>query len=118
MYKPLQNNISCPNLERKKPSVKSLLQIIYKPPRGLYLETALQYKKQSKNGKFPSNCKASPIDFETQISLHREAPPNIRRSKRAFEKYKPRGLFTEFYRCLILVRASFFIVFDPCTVAI
>ena len=33
---------------------------------------ALKYKvKQSKNGKFPSNYKASPIDFETQISLCR-----------------------------------------------
>ena len=42
----------------------------------------------------------------------------IRPSKRAFEKYKPQGLFSEFYRCLILVRASFFIVFDPCTVVI
>ena len=30
----------------------------------------LKYKvKQSKNGKFTSNYKASPIDFETQISL-------------------------------------------------
>ena len=33
---------------------------------------ALKYKvKQSKNGKFTSNYKASPIDFETQISLRR-----------------------------------------------
>ena len=38
----------------------------YKPPGGLYLEIALKYKvKQSKNGKFPSNYKASTIDFET-----------------------------------------------------
>ena len=37
----------------------------YKAPRGLYLEIALKCKvKQSKNGKFPSNYKASPIDFE------------------------------------------------------
>ena len=42
------------------------------PPRGLYLEIALKYKvKQSKNGKLPSNYKASAIDFETQISVHR-----------------------------------------------
>ena len=46
--------------------------------------------------------KASPIDFEMQISLHRLAPPNISPSKnkplkRAFEKYKPQGLFLEFY---------------------
>ena len=44
----------------------------YKPLGGLYLEIALKYKvKQSKNGKFPSNFKAIPIDFKTQISLHR-----------------------------------------------
>ena len=42
------------------------------PGGGLYLEIALKYKvKQSKNGKFTSNYKASPIDFETQISLCR-----------------------------------------------
>ena len=42
------------------------------PPGGLYSEIALKCKvKQSKNCKFPSNCKASPIDFETQISLRR-----------------------------------------------
>ena len=41
------------------------------PPGGLYLEIALKYKvKQGKNGKFPSIIyKASPIDFETQISF-------------------------------------------------
>ena len=44
----------------------------YKPFGGLYLEIALKYKvKQNKNGKFTSNYKASPIDFETQISLRR-----------------------------------------------
>ena len=33
---------------------------------------APKYKvKQSKNGKFTSNYKASPIDFETQNSLRR-----------------------------------------------
>ena len=33
---------------------------------------ALKYKvKQTKKGKFTSNCKASPIDFETQISPRR-----------------------------------------------
>ena len=75
----------------------------YKPTGGLYLEIALKYKvKQSKDGKFPTNYKASPIDFEKQISFQRLAPPNISPSKksptkRAFEKYKPRGLFSEFY---------------------
>ena len=38
----------------------------YKPPGGLYLENCPQIQsKQSKNGKFSSNFKASPIDFET-----------------------------------------------------
>ena len=39
-------------------------------PSGLYLEIALKYKvKQSKDGRFPSNYKASLIDFETQIQF-------------------------------------------------
>ena len=43
---------------------------------------ALKYKvKQSKNGKFTSNYKASPIGFETQIFLRRKAPPKISPSK-------------------------------------
>ena len=42
----------------------------YKPPRGLYLENCPQKNvKQRKNGKFTSNCKASPFKFEMQISL-------------------------------------------------
>ena len=58
MYKPLQTrNTKNPPLNR--PSQ-------YKSPGGLYLEIALTYKvKQSKTGKFPSNYKAIPIDFET-----------------------------------------------------
>ena len=52
----------------KKPPLKGPSK--YNLPGGLYLEIALKYKvKQSKNGKFPSNYKASLIDFETQISL-------------------------------------------------
>ena len=31
------------------------------------------------------------------IELRIQAPPKISLSKRAFEKYKPRGLFSEFY---------------------
>ena len=39
---------------------------------GLYLEIALKYKvKRGKNGKFPCNYKASPVHFETRISLRR-----------------------------------------------
>ena len=55
----------------------------YKPTGGLYLEIALKYKvKQSKDGEFPTNYKASPIDFEKQISFQRLAPPNISPSKK------------------------------------
>ena len=44
----------------------------YKPLGACTWKTALKYKvKQSKNGKFTSNYKVSPIDFETQISLPR-----------------------------------------------
>ena len=48
-------------------------------PRGTCTwKIVLKFKvKQSKNGKFTSNYKASPIDFETQISLRRQAPPNV-----------------------------------------
>ena len=43
-----------------------------KSPGACTWKIALKYKvKQSKNGKFTSNNKASPIDFEMQISLHR-----------------------------------------------
>ena len=68
------------------------------PPGGACTwKIAHKYKlKQSKNGTFTSNYKASPIDFETQISFRRQAAPNISPSKRAFKKYKPRGLFSEF----------------------
>ena len=42
----------------------------YNPPGACTWKIALKYKvKQSKNDKFTSNYKASPIDFETQISL-------------------------------------------------
>ena len=46
------------------------------PPGELYSEISLKYKvKPSRNGKFPSIYKASPIDFETQISLRKSATP-------------------------------------------
>ena len=44
----------------------------HKPPGDLNSEIVLKYEaKQSKNGKFTSNYKASPTDFETQDSLRR-----------------------------------------------
>ena len=69
MYKLLQ--IQAPQTRKaKNPPLNRPFK--YKLPGGLYLEIALKYKvKQSKNGKFSSNYKASPIDFETQISLRR-----------------------------------------------
>ena len=67
MYKPLQ--IQAPQTcNTKNPPLNCPSK--YKPPGGLYLEIALKYKvKQSKNGKFPSNYKASTIDFETHASF-------------------------------------------------
>ena len=64
MYKPLQ--IQAPQTgNAKNPPLNRPSK--YKPP-----EITLKYKvKQSKNGKFTSNYKASPIEFETQISLRR-----------------------------------------------
>ena len=49
-----------------------------------------------KSGKYPSKNKASPIDFETQISLRTYAPPKRSPSKKAFEKYKPGAYFRNF----------------------
>ena len=67
MYKPLQ--ILAPQTPNAKyPPLNHPSK--YKRPWGLYLEISLKSKvNQSKNGKFPSNYKASPSDFETQISL-------------------------------------------------
>ena len=42
-----------------------------------------------------------PPTTKTQISLHSLAAPNISPPKRAFEKYKPRGLFLEFYGSIL-----------------
>ena len=49
------------------------------PPGGassLKLPSNTKYKTE-KNGKFPSKNKASPIEFEMQISLRTQAPPKI-----------------------------------------
>ena len=79
MYKPLQ--IQAPQtVNARNPPLNCPSN--YKPPGTCTWKIALKYKvKRSKNGTFPSNYKASPIDFETQISLHREASPNINPSK-------------------------------------
>ena len=71
MYKPLQ--IYAPQTgNAKNPPLSSPSKYKPPPPGGLYLEIVLKYKvKQSKDGKFTSNHKASPIDFETQTSLRR-----------------------------------------------
>ena len=67
MYKPLQ--IKAPQTRNaKNPPLNRPSK--YKPPGACAWNIALKYKvKQSKNGKFTLNYKASPIDFETQISL-------------------------------------------------
>ena len=41
-----------------------------------------------------------------QISLRRQAPPKKSPLKRAFEKYKPRGLFSEFYGILLFGKVN------------
>ena len=74
MYKPLQIQVpqtgNAKNPPLNRPSKKK------SPPRACTWKIALKCKvKQRKNGKFPSNYKASPIDFETQISLlHKPRP--------------------------------------------
>ena len=70
MYKPLQTQAPQPsNANLKNPPLNRPSK--YKPAGGLYLEYFKYKVKQSKDGKFTSNYKASPINFETQISLHR-----------------------------------------------
>ena len=66
-------------------------------PGGLYLEFALEYKeKQNKNGKFP-------FDYKLALRFYKaNFPPYISPSKKAFEKYKPGGLFPKFYGNLFL----------------
>ena len=70
MYKPLQIYTPYP-VTQKNPSLNRPSK--YKqPPVACTWKISLKYKvKQSKNGKFTSNYTASPIDFETQISLRR-----------------------------------------------
>ena len=69
MYKPLQ--IYAPQIGNAKNPPLNLPPNI-SPPRTCTWKIALKYKvKQSKNGTFNSNYKASPIDFETQISVRR-----------------------------------------------
>ena len=68
MYKPLQ--IEAPQTgNAKNPLLNRPSK--YKPPGACTWKIALKYKVKSKNGKFTSNYKASPINFETQISLRR-----------------------------------------------
>ena len=69
MFKPLQ--IKAPKLvTQKNPPLNRPSK--YKSPGACPGKLPLNTKaKQSKNGKFPSNYKAIPIDFETQISLRR-----------------------------------------------
>ena len=69
MYKP-PANITPQTGNVKNPPLNCLSK--YKLLGACNWKIALKYKvKQSKNGKFTSNYKASPIDFETQFSLRR-----------------------------------------------
>ena len=64
--------------------------------------------------KFPSKYKPKPIlkrKFPSVYkALRKKAPPKICPSKRAFEKYKPWGLFSEFYGNVIMVICHAFIL--------
>ena len=69
MYRPLQIYATQTG-HKKNPPLNRPSK--YKPPGACSWKIALKYKvKQSKNGKFSSNYKASPIDFETLIFLRR-----------------------------------------------
>ena len=79
MYKPLQilapQNRHAKNLPLNRPSE-------YKPPGGLFLEFALEYKvKQSKNGKFPSNYKLAQSILKRKFASVHKPLPNISTSK-------------------------------------
>ena len=69
----------------------------YKSPGACTWKIALKYKvKQSINDKFTSNYMASSIDFETQISLRREAPPKISPQKGPLKNISPGAYFRNF----------------------
>ena len=71
MYKPLQIYPPPPQAGNAKNRPLNLPSK-YMPPGVCTWKIALKYKiKQSKNGKFSSNYKASSVDFETQISFRR-----------------------------------------------
>ena len=64
----------------------------------MYLGFALEYKiKQSKIGKFPSHYKLAQSILKRKFPSVLKPLQNKTLKKRAFEKYKPRGLFSEFY---------------------
>ena len=63
MYKPLQIKAPLTGIVNNPPFNRPSK---YKPLGTCTWKIALKYKeKQSKKGQFTSNCKASPIDFET-----------------------------------------------------
>ena len=68
-----QGKIKYRKIPKISPSMYKPLQIkIISPLGSCTWKIALKYNvKQNKNGKFTSNYKASPIDFEMQISLRR-----------------------------------------------
>ena len=71
----LQQNSENKPLQTRNAKKKNPLKLFASPKissRGLVLGNCPQIQsKTKKNGKFPSNNKASPIIFETQISFHR-----------------------------------------------
>ena len=61
--------------------------------------------KQSKNGQFPSNYKASPIDFETQISLQKQAP-----QKGPLKNISPGAYIFQILRNITILRWNFTVI--------
>ena len=115
MYKPLQNNISPQTRNAKNPPLNHPSK--YKPPPGACTWKLLSNIKSNKAKmvKFTSNYTASPINFETQISLCRQAPPKISPSKKGLWKISAPGLFSEFYGSLVRIwNNSMWAVFTAC----
>ena len=72
MYKPLQIQVPQTGNTKNPPLNRPSKYTPPPPPGACTWKISLKYEvKQSKNGKFPSNYKASLIDFETQDSLRR-----------------------------------------------
>ena len=84
------------------------------------MEIALKYKAQQRKtvNFLPGIRLAQSILKQKFPSIHKplriQAPPKTSPSKRAFEKYKLRGLFSEFYGIWTVPNADFRLTADHC----